>query len=105
MDVAEREAFVRRLDELGAAEVRRQIAVEPFTGRHGQWAHDWLETKDAAERAASAAAAEASSLAQIAEAREANRLAHNANIIATVALIAALIANAIAIITAFVVNR
>lgn len=100
--------FLAKLDAMGEAKVREQVAIGAFGERRRAWVALWLLTHDQRRLDEAEARNDASQAEQITIARsaadaawEAARAAKNANTIATVALIAAIIAIAVSVITAF----
>jgi hypothetical protein len=84
------EEFFAELDRLGAAEVRGRIATNVYLGGHRGLAEAWL-----------ARDSEIKSAEQLLLARRASTDAHNANKIATIALIIAIISLVVTVIGIF----
>jgi hypothetical protein len=83
---ASNEEFWAKLDHLGAAQVRMNLATNVYLGAEGSLAKAWLERRN-----------EASSAEQLALARRASFDAHKANKIATIALAMAIISTIVSI--------
>lgn len=81
-----KEAFWKKLDEIGAADVSANLKTNVYQGQEKPWSLLWLERNS-----------EASKAEQLSLTREAARRAKSANTIATAALAIAIISMIVAI--------
>lgn len=104
-----RRSYYRRFSDHGEQRVREDLANRVLRGREARWAQDWLFSLDDDRARSRENRLDEISEETLSEARRANQLAvqaianaKTANIIATLAMIIAVVAIAVSIVTDFV---